>query len=227
MLSESKRKIEATLGEGDQMLDVGGWAKPMSRADWVIDLMPYESRGLYGERDPAPERFSAETWVQRDFCDHEPWPFDDDQFDFVICSHTLEDVRDPIWVCAEMSRVAKAGYIEVPSRLEEQSYGVHGDWVGWSHHHWLVDVSPGRADFVFKSGIVGSKPEYWLTREEAVQLSPEERVQALFWEGRLEAREQIYIGPGEFEIYLAAPVAEWRGGEPPPRPRRRRRFLRR
>ena len=58
----------------------------------------------------------------------------------MICSHTLEDVRDPIWVCSEIQRVAKAGYIEVPSRLEEQSYGFQGPWVGWGHHHWLIEV---------------------------------------------------------------------------------------
>src|SRR5204863_8798249 len=39
-----------------------------------------------------------------------------------------------------INRVGKAGYIEVPSRLEEQTLGVHGPWVGWSHHRWLVDV---------------------------------------------------------------------------------------
>ncbi len=59
----------------------------------------------------------------RDICDHEPYPFGDQEFDFVICSQTLEDVRDPIWVCSEINRIGKAGYIEVPSRLEEQSWG--------------------------------------------------------------------------------------------------------
>jgi ubiquinone/menaquinone biosynthesis C-methylase UbiE len=48
---------------------------------------------------PLPEGFTRDTWVQRDICDHEPWPFEDRQFDFVVCSHTLEDVRDPVWVC--------------------------------------------------------------------------------------------------------------------------------
>ena len=72
--------------------------------------MPYETRGLYGRDGPdGPERFSADTWVQRDICDREPYPFEDEQFDFVVCSHTLEDVRDPIWVCDEMVRVAKRG----------------------------------------------------------------------------------------------------------------------
>src|SRR5918999_1567202 len=103
MLEASRQSITAKLGAEDLVLDVGGWAKPFPRADWVIDLMPYETRGLYDyEPDPARERFRTETWVQRDICDREPWPFAEDQFDFAVCSQTLEDIRDPVWVCSEM-----------------------------------------------------------------------------------------------------------------------------
>src|SRR3954454_24781297 len=132
MLPASTERLLATLPDDALVLDVGGWAMPFARADWVLDLMPYETRGLYGyeQGDRAGERFSAQRWVVRDMCDHEPWPFAGDQFDFAICSHTLEDIRDPISVCRELQRVAKAGYIEVPSRVEEQARGVQGDWVG-------------------------------------------------------------------------------------------------
>ena len=82
--------------------------------------------GLLRLRRAPARALQRDTWIQRDICDREPYPFDDDELDFVICSHTLEDVRDPIWVCSEMARIAKAGYIEVPSRLEEQSYGFQG-----------------------------------------------------------------------------------------------------
>jgi len=131
VLSASRERVEALPG-GARVLDVGGWAAPLARADSVLDIMPWETRGLYGDADPAAERFDAQTWVQRDICSREPWPFADGAFDFVVCSHTLEDVRDPIWVCCELSRVARAGYVEVPSRLVEQSRGVQGDWVGWA-----------------------------------------------------------------------------------------------
>gem|GEM_PF-6800036 len=32
-------------------------------------------------------------------------------FDFVVCSHTLEDVRNPGRGCEEILRVGKAGYL--------------------------------------------------------------------------------------------------------------------
>lgn len=195
------------LDARELVLDIGGWAKPFPRADWVIDLMPFETRGLYGRLGEGTERFSHETWVQRDICDRVPWPFDDGQFDFAVCSHTLEDVRDPVWVCSEIERVSRAGYIEVPSRLEEQSVGVHGPWVGWSHHRWLVELSPKRVEFVFKSGVLHGRPEATLPPELARTLTAEERVQTLFWSGRIGARERVFLEAGELDLYLAQGIA--------------------
>ena len=209
MLDRSRGAILERLADGDLMLDVGGWADPFGRADWVIDLMPHETRGLYEregwvERDDDPaERFTAATWVARDVCDREPWPFKDDQFDFVVCSHTLEDLRDPLWVCAEMERVGRAGYVEVPSRLEEQSHGVYGNFVGWPHHHWLIDVEADSIEFVFKDHEIHSRPECWFPRSFWERLSDEERVQTLWWEkGSFHYSERIFLEERPHERYL-------------------------
>jgi hypothetical protein len=208
MLDSSRAQIERQLSTGDLVLDVGGWADPFERADWVIDLMPYETRSLYGEREREPERFSERTWVVRDICDREPWPFEDGQFDFVICSHTLEDVRDPVWACEEMMRVARAGYIETPSRLEEQTAGIQGDWVGWGHHHWLVEPINRGLEFVFKHHIVHGRPEMQVPIERWQRAGLEERTVSLWWEGRFEARERIFISAVETDAFLAEVVEE-------------------
>jgi hypothetical protein len=203
MLADSRRQILSMLDEDALVLDVGGWASPLARADWVIDLMPYETRGLYGERDPDPERFTPESWVQLDVCDRAPWPFGDAQFDFAVCSHTLEDVRDPVWVCAELARVAKAGYVEVPSRLEEQSLGVHGrGWAGWSHHHWLIDVGADDLRFVFKPHMLHANPRFHFPEPFGALLTAEERVQTLFWDGDLWATETIFTDAEGLDGYL-------------------------
>ncbi len=193
MLSAGREHVEALPADAS-VLDVGGWAAPLARADWVIDLMGWETRGLYGSVDPADERFSAATWVQRDICAREPWPFADGAFDFVVCSHTLEDVRDPIWVCSELSRVARAGYVEVPSRLVEQSFGVQGDWVGWGHHHWLIDVVDGGLEFVFKPHIL-AREDLHFPAGFAASLGVEERVETLWWEGEVRAWERVFVDP--------------------------------
>jgi hypothetical protein len=202
-------QVLARLDPDDLVLDVGGWADPFARADWVIDLMPYETRGLYGAAQPG-ERFTAETWVVRDICDREPWPFEDEQFDFAICSHTLEDVRDPVWVCEELQRVANAGYIEVPSRLEEQSFGVQGPWVGWSHHRWLIDVQDGAIRFAHKSQLLDHRAADRFPTGFHATLSPEQRISALWWNDAFTAEERFFADPGEYDAYLRSFVASHR-----------------
>jgi len=201
------------------VLDVGGWAKPLPRADWVLDLLPYETRGLYGEESSEPERFSAATWVQRDICDRDPWPFADDQFDFAVCSHTLEDVRDPVGACRELSRVAKAGYVEVPAPVEELTWGVHGEWVGWTHHHWICELHEDELVFTFKPHLLCAEGRH-LPRGAA---DGKERVLQLWWTGAIRACEQVLVGAEQFDPWLQG-LLDAHGG---PAPARRRGLLRR
>jgi hypothetical protein len=222
MLAASAERIERTLPREAQVLDVGGWGRPFARADWVIDLMPYATRGLYGSDGTPPERFDQDTWVVRDLCAREPWPFEDGRFDFAVCSQTLEDLRDPVWVCSELTRVARAGYVEVPSRLEEQSIGVHGPWAGWSHHHWLIDVGEDSIEFVFKSHSIHSNDAAHFPRGFHETLSEEQRVQTLWWEGGFSFAERVMYTGEELDGYLESFVAEHG-----PSPQRRRLRLRR
>jgi hypothetical protein len=221
----SVERLAREIGDDDLVLDVGGWITPFTRADWVIDLMPYETRGRHGIQGAGEERFTADTWIQRDICDREPWPFEDGQFDFVLCGHTLEDVRDPVWVCSELNRVAKRGYIEVPSRLEEHSYGFQGPWVGWGHHRWLVDITGNRIEFVMKHHVIHGPEQNWFPRRFYDTLSEDEKAQSLWWDGSFEYSERIMLSAEELDPYLADFVAAHRRA----RPRRDRasRFLRR
>jgi SAM-dependent methyltransferase len=135
--------------------------------------------------------------VVRDICAHEPWPFDDDFFDFAVCTFTLEDLRDPIRVCQEMSRVARAGYIEVPSILDELAWRnpepSGGPWVGHCHHRWLCSIQDGELVFLSKFHSLHSRPGLRVTARQVRALSESERVLAHFWTGRLPARERAAI----------------------------------
>jgi hypothetical protein len=209
MLAASRRRIHELLSDSDQVLDVGGGASPFERADWVIDLLPHDKRGLYGaDPDPSAERFSALTWIERDICARQPWPFTDGQFDFSVCSHTLEDVRDPVFVCSELIRVSKAGYIEVPSRLEEQSRGFQGPWVGWGHHHWLIDLAGDEITFVFKHHVMHGRASDHFPLGFRDSLTEEERVQCLWWDGAFRYRERIFTDAAELDDYLAKFVSQ-------------------
>jgi hypothetical protein len=216
VLAASLERLLSTVPADAVVLDVGGWAKPLARANWVIDLMPYATRGLYGRDGADPERFTEATWVQHDVCGADPFPFDDKQFDFVVCSHTLEDIRDPLATCREIRRVGKAGYIEVPSRLEEQSFGVQGPWVGWGHHRWLVDIHDARLEFTFKHHVIHGRSSHHFPRAFHASLSDEQKVQWLWWNDSFDFQEQIFIGPGEIDEYLGGFVRDHLAGWQPP-----------
>jgi hypothetical protein len=197
LLPRNMERIPETLGDDDLVLDVGAWAAPFNRATHVLDVMPFATRGgLHpGGHGPGPERFSEETWVIRDMCDHEPWPWPDDHFDFSICVTTLEDIRDPIWVCSEMSRVSKAGYIEVPTIIAELIWRVDGGhWLGHEHHRWLVDLVDDEAVFMHKPHSIHNDWRLRVRNRWTKEMTLDDHLQGLFWEGKLRARERVVIG---------------------------------
>ena len=182
-------EVSRRIGDADLVLDVGGWACPFNRANYVLDGMPWETRGHYASiglprsQGPETEHFSKETWVARDVCGPERWPFADKFFDFAVCAHTLEDVRDPLFVCAELVRVAKRGYIEVPSRLSESCRGAErDDMAGLSHHRWLVEIERSHVRFVQKYHLIHTDFDLSLPKHFLAQLADDQRVSWLLWE---------------------------------------------
>lgn len=199
-------QIIGHLKETDLVLDVGGWARPLARADWLIDLLPYETRGMFGTLGDEPERFTRDTWVTRDLCSRERWPFDDDHFDFVFCSHTLEDVRDPVWVCSEMNRVGKAGYIETPSPQAELCRGVESRyWIGHGHHRWLVSWESEILTFEMKPHFVHHPWRFHLSSRRRLRSDVPLRT-AVHWQTEFEYREHIELDGVETQRKLQALV---------------------
>jgi SAM-dependent methyltransferase len=207
MYEPNVERVLSMLGDGDRVLDIGGWARPFNRADYVIDAEPYETRGYYGASRPAQgganERFTSATWIRRDLCDHAPYPFPDKYFDFVICSHTLEDLRDPIRVCAEIVRVGRAGYLEVPSRLAESCRGIEDGQVGWSHHRWLVDIAGNDVTFLMKYHRIHSHWRFSLPSSCFRSMAEAQQVQWLFWTDRFTFAERTIHGIDAIERELA------------------------
>lgn len=207
-------RILAGLSPGDVVLDIGGWARPFNRANFVIDAEPYATRGYYGAAAPAQggcrEEFTATTWHQRDICDRTPFPFADKSVDFVTCSHVLEDIRDPLWVCSEMIRVGKRGYIEVPSRLAESSRGIESNQVGWSHHRWLVDIGENTITFLMKYHRIHSSWRYAFPARFGRALPEHRQVQWLFWEDEFTFSERTIHGVDQIARELERFVHEHR-----------------
>lgn len=208
----SVEKVLSYIKPDDLVLDVGGWACPFNRADWVLDSEPYETRGFYERNGMGKaqggdkEYFQKSTWVQRDICDKEPWPFEDNFFDFSICSHTLEDIRDPLYVCSELVRVSKRGYIEVPSRQFEACRGMeHKNIAGLSHHRWFVEIHDNHVQFTLKYHLIHSDFQLSFPPSFARKLSKLETISYLFWEDsftfaetQLHGQENIYDNLRQF-----------------------------
>jgi hypothetical protein len=116
----------------------------------------------------------------------------------------LEDVRDPIWVCAELQRVAKAGYIEVPSRILEKCLGVENPtYAGYVHHRWLVDISGNRIAFFMKPHDLHSLKAAIVARIGATQqLNPRYEIASLEWSGSFDYGETMLFAESEIERNL-------------------------
>ncbi len=190
MLEAAVERILKLVPEDARVLDVGGWSSPFNRADHVLDLMPFQTRGAGGHHGPSWERFTARTWTQRDACDRRPWPFPDDHFDFVVCVGMLEVVRDPIWVCHELSRVARGGYVEVTTIEGELAQEGAG-----AEHRWLCEMSGGELVFTAKPQAVHHDSSLRVPGKGRGEMAPEDHVQGLFWEAALPARERYFTGP--------------------------------
>ncbi len=203
VLQKNSALVMDRLKPSDVVLDIGGWAHPFNRANYVMDLSPYETRGFYNRtfarNFPIPpiggtvEVFTRETWIQRDICDKAPFPFRDKELDYVTCSHTLEDIRDPLWICSEMIRIAKAGYIEVPARIWETCRGMEPGIAGLSHHRWLIDINGNSIRFLQKFHSIHNW-RYSLPKSVLRKLTEERSMQWLFWEDSFTYSEAVLYG---------------------------------
>jgi len=171
--------------QASKILDVGAGLYPFEKATHVLDLR--DEKEFHGV---SPQSSDSRHWTTVDICGREPWPFPDKFFDFCICSHVLEDIRDPLWVCSEMSRVAKRGYIETPNRRVESSFSVSSAlFTGWPHHRWFVEIVGQGLRFTHKTNMLNAYPELCF---EMPQDWTREMVQ-LFWTDRIECSEVSFL----------------------------------
>jgi hypothetical protein len=105
------------------VLDVGSGQSAHSRADLVIDKYVTDDF----ERGSALD-LSKPLVIG----DGQALPFPDDAFTYVIASHVLEHATDPVLFAGELSRVARGGFVQVPTRQAELTFG-------WPFHPWLID----------------------------------------------------------------------------------------
>jgi SAM-dependent methyltransferase len=107
----SLRRLHCPVPASALVLEVGSGGNPYPRANVLLDA--YEETR---ERHWAP--LVADRPTVLGFVEN--LPFRDGAFDFVIASHVLEHSPHPERFLAELQRVARAGYIEVPDAFMER-----------------------------------------------------------------------------------------------------------
>jgi SAM-dependent methyltransferase len=142
--------LEALSSSPGPVLDFGGGAAPYHRAAHVLDVVPFDPDRLRANAWGGPAAgWAASQYTEFDACAGEPWPFPDGAFALGLCSHTLEDLRDPLPALAELGRVCRTLLLVCPSRLAEQCRGIdHPRYAGFFHHPWMVGADS--AGLVFR-----------------------------------------------------------------------------
>ena len=78
-------------------------------------------------------------------------PFKDKEFDYVICTHVIEHVNHPMAFKEEIERIGKSGYIELPTRLNDNMvFGCDEDIYG---HKWWFEFDDDQQKLVFAKKI--------------------------------------------------------------------------
>ena len=102
----SKTHIEKTLSKNPEwkILDIGCGFNANKYATIISDIMDLS------------DHYKDKSFIK---ITEKKLPFKDKEFDFVIASHVAEHVEDISYFLNELARVGKRGYIEVPTRLED------------------------------------------------------------------------------------------------------------
>jgi ubiquinone/menaquinone biosynthesis C-methylase UbiE len=134
--------IAIELSDDAIIADIGSGHNPLPQATYCIEK----------DMEESPERSGLKTVIPKckliiaDVTMGIPLP--DKSCDFVVASHILEHIEDPIAFCKELERIGKAGYIETP-----------GPWQEWINnkkvHKWIVSNENGILVFRKKSKFKG------------------------------------------------------------------------
>ncbi len=106
----------------DKVLEIGPGGTPHVRADVFLEKK-YETEAAWNsQRGLTPRRVTSKKVV---YYDGGKFPFQDKEFDYIICSHVIEHVENVEFFVSELFRVASKGYIEYPTILYEYVYNFY------------------------------------------------------------------------------------------------------
>jgi SAM-dependent methyltransferase len=188
-----EKLVSPHVRPGDVVLDIGSGNFPSARANLLADFFPdytFHRSGSIVESKPVI------------VCSVERMPFRTGALDFVICSHVLEHVDSPVRAGRELSRVARAGYLETPAYGKDTLVGS-----GYIHRWQVVEFEGTMHFFQYsprqtEANVTSPMMQIW-TNE---QFHP---WQQFFWE-----RQDVFNAWVVWKTSLQ--IVEYRRGDPTP-----------
>ncbi len=123
-ISNPRSRYKLDINKRDKVIEVGGGHNPHPKSQVVVDKFIDSNY----HRQSDIKVMKHQTFLQ---ADGEDLPFEDKEFDYVICNQVLEHTENPAAFLTEQMRVAKKGYIEVPSLIGEYLFPKKS-------HKWLI-----------------------------------------------------------------------------------------
>lgn len=110
------------IREGDKVLEIGPGSTPYFRSDVFLELIWGNEDEAISQRGGISEKFITEK--KTIYYDGNRFPFEDKEFDYIICSHVIEHVKNIEDFIFECFRVGKKGYFEYPTIYFEYIYNI-------------------------------------------------------------------------------------------------------
>jgi SAM-dependent methyltransferase len=137
------KKIK-TIRPEYKVLEIGPGASPHPRSDAFLELDFKTTQDKISQRGGGLLDANFENKPVY-FYDGNKFPFEDDQFDYVICSHVIEHVSDPLSFLNEVFRVGSGrGYLEYPLATYEYLYNfeVHLNFIKFDFEKKILKFLP-------------------------------------------------------------------------------------
>lgn len=128
-----------SVSEHDRVLEVGPGGNPWHRSNVFLEKSFEDDDEWYAQSGHVTPRSSVNNTV---FYNSATFPFEDKSFDYVVCSHVIEHVSNPIEFVRELVRVAAKGYIEFPLLTYEYLFNVE-------EHLWLISFDESTHTILF------------------------------------------------------------------------------
>ena len=165
----SKKSVETLLQENTswKILDIGCGYTANKNATVVCDVQDLSN--IYKEKDFVKLTSNI-------------LPFKDKEFDFVIASHVIEHVKDVEIFIKELQRVSSKGYIELPTKLEDNLV-----FENKKDHLWHMEFDDDKNQLIISKKIQFLEPVLTVSSaKKFLKYFRQSLVLELFWENSIE-----------------------------------------